>query len=102
VIISDHAIKNRISVVVLAIIILMVGGYSYMVLPRESTPDITIPHVFVQTDYRGVSAGDIETGITINIEKKLKGLDRVKKIKSVSSEGLFITRLRVHRSPEAR
>jgi multidrug efflux pump len=66
----------------------MVGGYSYMVLPRESTPDITIPHVFVQTDYRGVSAGDIETGITINIEKKLKGLDRVKKIKSVSSEGL--------------
>lgn len=87
-IVSDTAVKNRISVVVLAIIILLVGAYSYMKLPRESSPDITIPHVFVKTDYRGVSAADIETSITIKIEKKLKGLDRVKKIKSVSSEGM--------------
>ncbi len=86
-ILSDTAVKNRISVVVLAIIILVIGTYSYMALPRESSPDITIPHVFVSTDYRGVSAADIETSITIKIEKKLKGLDRVKKIKSVSSEG---------------
>jgi multidrug efflux pump len=87
VIISDTAVKNRISVVVLAIIIIVIGTYSYMELPRESSPDITIPHVFVSTDYRGVSASDIETSITIKIEKKLKGLDRIKKIKSVSSEG---------------
>ncbi|MFC1857590.1 efflux RND transporter permease subunit [Thermodesulfobacteriota bacterium] len=87
-IISDTAIKNRISVVVLAVIILVVGTYSYIMLPRESSPDITIPHVFIHTDYRGVSASDIETSITIKIEKKLNGLDRVKKIKSVSSEGL--------------
>jgi multidrug efflux pump len=57
-------------------------------LPRESDPDITIPHVFVQSTYRGVSSEDIETSITIKIENKLKGLDRVKKIQSVSSEGL--------------
>ncbi len=87
-IVSDVAVKNRISVVVLAVIILIVGTYSYLSLPRESDPDITIPHVFVNTDYRGVSASDIETSITIKIEKKLKGLDRVKNIKSVSSEGL--------------
>ncbi len=86
-IVSDTAVKNRISVVVLAIIIIVIGTYSYIKLPRESSPDITIPHVFVSTDYRGVSAADIETSITIKIEKKLKGLDRVKEIKSVSSEG---------------
>ena len=87
-IVSNTAVKNRISVMVLAVIILVVGIYSYLALPRESSPDITIPHVFVQTNYRGVSAEDIETGITIKIEKKLKGLDRVKNIKSVSSEGV--------------
>ena len=70
-IISDIAIKNRTSVLVLALIILGIGIYSYMVLPRESDPDITIPFVFVSTDYRGVSATDIETSITIKIEKKL-------------------------------
>ncbi|MBC8440555.1 MAG: efflux RND transporter permease subunit [Deltaproteobacteria bacterium] len=87
-IISDIAIKNRTSVLVLALIILGIGIYSYMVLPRESDPDITIPFVFVSTDYRGVSATDIETSITIKIEKKLKGLDKVKNISSVSSQGL--------------
>jgi len=86
--ISDAAIKNRTSVLVLAIIIIMIGLYSYITLPRESSPDITIPFIFVQTDYRGVSASDIETSITIKIEKKLKGLDKVKNISSVSSQGL--------------
>ncbi len=62
-IVSDTAIKNRISVLVLALIILGLGIYSYKSLPRESEPDITIPYVFVQTDYRGVSASDIETEV---------------------------------------
>jgi multidrug efflux pump len=88
VIVSDTAVKNRISVVVLAVIILVVGGYCYQVLPRESSPDITIPNVFISTAYKGVSAADIETAITIPIEKKLKSLDRVKKIHSISIEGL--------------
>lgn len=87
-IVSDSAIRNRTSVLVLAIIIIVVGVYSYVTLPREASPDITIPYVFVQTNYKGVSSEDIETGITIKIENKLKGLDRVKKIHSVSSEGL--------------
>jgi multidrug efflux pump subunit AcrB len=86
-IVSDTAIKNRTSVVVLAIIILIAGVYCYQTLPRESAPDITIPNVFVSTSYKGVSSSDIETSITIPIEKKLKGLDRVKKIHSISSEG---------------
>jgi len=87
-IVSDTAIKNRISVLVLALIILGIGIYAYKALPRESDPDVTIPYVFVQTEYRGVSASDIETSITIKIEKKLKGLDKVKNISSVSSQGL--------------
>ena len=87
-IISDTAVRKRVSVVVLAIIIVIIGSYCYSVLPRESDPDITIPNVFISTNYRGVSPPDIETSVTIPIEKKLKGLEGVKKIQSVSSEGL--------------
>ena len=72
-IVSDAAVKNRISVLVLVFIILGIGLYAYSVLPRESDPDITIPYVFVRTEYRGVSASDIETAITIKIEKKTQG-----------------------------
>ncbi|MDH3543177.1 MAG: efflux RND transporter permease subunit [Desulfobulbaceae bacterium] len=87
-IVSDTAVSQRISVLVLALIILIFGTYCYRVLPRESEPDITIPNVFVSTSYKGVASKDIETSITIEIEKKLKGLEGVKKIHSVSSEGL--------------
>jgi multidrug efflux pump subunit AcrB len=87
-IISDTAVKKSISVFVLGVLILVFGSYCYSVLPRESEPDITIPNVFVSTNYKGVSSADIETSITVEIEKKLKGLDGLKKIQSVSSEGM--------------
>ncbi|MGA1795234.1 MAG: efflux RND transporter permease subunit [bacterium] len=87
-IISDTAIRQRISVMVLTSIVIAWGLYSYFALPREAAPDITIPNVFVSASYRGVSPADIEKSITIPIEKKLKGLENVKKIQSVSSEGL--------------
>jgi multidrug efflux pump subunit AcrB len=86
-IISDTAVKSSITVVVLAVLILIFGVYCYLDLPRESDPDITIPNVFISTNYRGVSSLDMETAVTVEIEKKLKGLDGLKKIQSVSSEG---------------
>jgi multidrug efflux pump subunit AcrB len=87
-IVSDTAVKNRVSVLVLVLIITAIGIYSYFSLPRESEPDVTIPYVFVSTRYKGVASSDIETSITIPIEKKLKGLESVKKISSISSEGV--------------
>ncbi len=87
-IISDTAVKKSTTVVVLTLLLVIFGVYCYQVLPRESDPDITIPNVFVSTSYRGVSPSDMETSITIEIEKKIKGLDGLKKIQSVSSEGL--------------
>ncbi len=87
-IVSDTAVKKSTSVVVLAFILIVAGVYSYLELPRENTPDVTIPYVFISTEYRGVSPADIETAITVEIEKKLKGIDGLKKISSISSEGL--------------
>ena len=87
-IVSDIAIKKRTSVVVLSLVIIIFGFIAYNSLPRESAPDITIPYVFIMTDYPGVAPEDIEKSITIPIEKKLKGLEAVKQIKSSSTEGM--------------
>ena len=85
--ISNAAIDRRSTVFALMLIILIIGIYSYIVLPRESTPDITIPYVLVVTPYEGVTPDDIESLITYPIERKLKGLKDVEKIRSVSAEG---------------
>ena len=87
-IIPTTAVKKRTSVVVLAIIIIIFGFMSYNSLPRESAPDITIPYIFIITNYPGVAPEDIEQSITIPIEKRIKGLEAVKQIKSSSTEGM--------------
>ncbi len=86
-IVSDTAVKNSTTVSVLSLLLIVFGVYCYQALPRESEPDITIPNVFVSTEYKGVSPTDMETAVTVEIEKKLKGLEGLKKISSVSSEG---------------
>ena len=86
-IITDIAVRKRTSVLVLSAVLIIVGLFSYLSLPRESAPDITIPYVFIMTNYAGVAPEDIEKSITIPIEKKLKGLEAVKKIQSSSTEG---------------
>jgi CzcA family heavy metal efflux pump len=85
--ISNASIARRSTVLALMLIILITGTYSYIVLPRESTPDITIPVVLVVTPYEGVTPEDIENLITHPLERKLKGLKDVEKMSSVSAEG---------------
>jgi multidrug efflux pump subunit AcrB len=82
-----HTVHNRMAVGFIALVLALMGATFYRRLPLEAAPDITIPYVFVTTSYRGVAPEDIERGITIHIEKKLRGLTGVKKISSVSSEG---------------
>ncbi|MFW5870380.1 MAG: efflux RND transporter permease subunit, partial [Candidatus Sumerlaeota bacterium] len=87
-IITDFALRNRTTVYVLMFIIFIVGLFSYMVLPREAAPDIEIPYVFITTAYEGVSPEDMETLVTMKIEKELKSLKDVKTMQSSSIEGL--------------
>lgn len=85
---SNAAIRNRTTVVVFVAIIMVCGLYSYVALPRESAPDIPIPFIIVTTIYEGVAPEDIETAITIKIEKELAGLKGLKEMSSTSAEGL--------------
>jgi len=87
-ILNHWALRRQASVLALLVILVIVGVYSYLTLPRESFPDITIPYVFVTTTYEGVSPEDMETLITIPIERKLKGLAGVEEIRASSAEGL--------------
>ncbi|RMD93808.1 MAG: efflux RND transporter permease subunit, partial [Calditrichaeota bacterium] len=83
---------------VLMAILIILGYRSYVSLPREASPSITIPLVLVSTPYFGVSPGDIESLITRPIEKKIKEITEVKEIRSTSSEGF--SSIRVEFNPD--
>ena len=80
----DHS--TTILIAVLAIVTF--GMISYASLPREAAPDIDIPVVMITTPYIGVSPEDIEGLISIPMENELSSLRDVKKMTSVSAEGI--------------
>ncbi|MGK7346118.1 MAG: efflux RND transporter permease subunit [Candidatus Nitrospinota bacterium M3_3B_026] len=86
--VTEYSVRNHVAVYALAVIITVTGLYSYITLPREASPDITIPFVIVTTTYTGVSPSDVETLITREIEKELKNIENIKEMRSSSREGL--------------
>ncbi len=81
---SSWAIDNRTSIYVLTVIITLAGIFSYMSIPKERFPDIVIPTIFVSTIYPGASPADMENLVTKQMEKRIKGINGVKKMTSNS------------------
>ena len=88
--ISSLSIDNRTTVYLLTVLITVIGVYSYLILPKESFPEVEIPIFNVVTVYAGASPADIENVITRPIEQELKGIDGIDQISSVSKQATSI------------
>ena len=84
---STFAINNRISVLVLVALVAIMGILSYLTIPKESFPNITVPNIFVVTLYPGVSPEDMESLVTRKLEDELGNISEIKKMTSTSTEG---------------
>ncbi len=89
-IVSNLAIRFRVAVLVFVVIAIIGGSYSYVSLPREGFPDITIPHVYVTAAYDGTSPEEIERLIAIPLEKKLNDVDGIKTLRATAAENACI------------
>jgi len=81
---TNWAIDNKTSIYVLVLILAIFGLVSYQNIPKEQFPEIVIPTIFVNTVYSGTSPQDMENLVTRPIEKNLKSINGVKKIRSNS------------------
>ncbi|MCO6499961.1 MAG: efflux RND transporter permease subunit [Vicingus serpentipes] len=81
------SVKNRTTVFVLTVIVLIAGAASYISMPREAFPEIVIPEIYVGTPYPGNSAVDIEKLITRPLEKEINAITGIDKISSSSIQG---------------
>jgi multidrug efflux pump len=84
---SSFAVAHRTTVVMLFLFITVAGLLAYRNIPKESSPQITIPMVAVNTVYPGVSPADIETLVTRPLEDELNGISNIREMTSTSVEG---------------
>lgn len=82
--ITNAAIRNRVTVYIFTVILIVAGIIAYQSTPKESFPEVTFPYFSVSTIYVGTSPEDMVNLVTHPLEKELKSVKGVKKISSKS------------------
>ncbi len=74
-------------VYLLVLTVLIIGVTSYLNMPRELQPEITLPYGLVTTIYTGAAPDEVESLITNKIEAELDDIEDVKTMESTSAFG---------------
>jgi cobalt-zinc-cadmium resistance protein CzcA len=86
--IISFALRQRVLIVVLLVMMLGAGAVSFHALNIEAYPDPVPPLVDVVTQSSGQSAEEIERYITIPLEIQMAGIPNVQAIRTISLFGL--------------
>ena len=79
---------NRARMIFAFIVLSIAAGWlAYTGLPKEGSPNIDIPVLYVSVPYPGVSALDAERLIVKPLEKQLKTLEGLKEMTGIATEG---------------
>jgi cobalt-zinc-cadmium resistance protein CzcA len=90
--IVDFALRNRLLVLSLGVLLLIWGIISFHNLPVEAYPDVADKYAWVITQWPGRAAEEVEQQVTIPIETQLNGVGHMTHLRSLSLAGLsFIT-----------
>ncbi|MDQ7054221.1 MAG: efflux RND transporter permease subunit [candidate division KSB1 bacterium] len=74
----------------------LIGAVSFMRLPVNLLPDIAFPRLMVWTTYHDVGPAEIEEFVTIPIEEAVATVPGVRRVHSLSREGLSLVTVEMH------
>ncbi|MEC8082897.1 MAG: efflux RND transporter permease subunit [Pseudomonadota bacterium] len=83
----DAALTRSRTVLMLFALLLVSGTVSYIEIPKESSPDISIPMAYVSVSLEGISPEDSDSLLVHPLEQELRGVEGLKEIRSTASEG---------------
>jgi heavy metal efflux system protein len=86
----DFALRNRILVLSLAIVLFIWGIISFRNLPIEAYPDVADTYTQIITQWPGHAAEEVEQQITVPLEVQLNGVPHKTHLRSVSLAGLSV------------
>lgn len=86
----DFALRNRLLILALALLLLAWGAISFKNLPVEAYPDVANNYVQVITQWEGRAAEQIEQQVTIPLEVEMNGLPHMTSLRSISEFGLSV------------
>ena len=79
--------RHRVAANLLMVIMILSGVIALQKLNVQFFPNFELDQISVTTIWSGASAEDVESGITIPLEQRLRSLDRLKEMTSTSATG---------------
>src|SRR5260370_158084 len=89
----EFALRNKILVLSLGVLLVIWGVISFHMLPVEAYPDVANNWVQVITQWPGRAAEEIEQQVTIPIEVQMNGIAHLANLRSTSLFGLSVVTL---------
>ena len=86
--ISEFAVRNYQFTIVLFLLLVSLGIYSYVKIPQAEDPEFPISIFPVVAIYPGASPSDIERLVVDKVEKSLKELEDIDRIKTEIKDGV--------------
>jgi len=84
------SLKNRLLMIILAVLVMGAGYWTFQHLPVDAFPDVSPSLVQVFTVTEGLAPEEVEKYVTYPIEAKMSGLPKVTNIRSISNFGLSV------------
>lgn len=100
--IASVSIKRPIFMTSVMIAILAAGWASFKSMSIDLFPDVSIPVITVQTQYRGAGPAEIETLVSRPIEEEISTIAGIKRLTSRSFEGLSLVIVEFESSVDAK
>ncbi len=91
--IVQFALQQRFLVLMLTVLIVVAGAWSFKQMPVDAYPDLSPPMVELITQWPGHAAEEVERLTTLPLELAMNGLPRLKVMRSISLYGLSDVRL---------
>ena len=82
------ALKQRLLMILAAVVLLGAGVLAWQRLPIDAFPDVTNVQVMILAEAPGLAPSEVERLITAPIEMEMGGLPKVKQVRSSSKAGL--------------
>ncbi len=84
----SFSVRHPKSIIALFLMVLLYGSISLSRLPIERLPNIIIPEAVVVCERTGLPADDMESMITIPLEKAMAGIPGVIETRSITKQGI--------------
>jgi cobalt-zinc-cadmium resistance protein CzcA len=91
--IVHFALRQRFVVLMITVLIVFAGAYSFRQMPVDAYPDLSPPMVELVTQWPGHAAEEVERLTTLPLELAMNGTPHLKVMRSISLYGLSDVRL---------